>query len=112
MEKILQQILEKVTSLQEGQNGILDRLDNLEEGQSAILVRLDNLEEGQHKLEAKQDIMQRDINELHRKVAVVFEQAAQLTEFKIEMFQFKSNTEKTLRSHETDIELLKKAYIR
>lgn len=102
MEKILQQILEKVGSLQEGQSAILVRLDNLEEGQSAILVRLDNLE-------AKQDIMQRDINELHRKVAVVFEQAAQLTEFKVEMFQFKSNTEKTLRSHETDIELLKKA---
>lgn len=58
MEKILQQILEKVSSLQEGQNRILVRLDNLEEGQSAILVRLDNLEEGQHKLETKQDIMQ------------------------------------------------------
>ncbi|MBS3886185.1 MAG: hypothetical protein KGZ41_03200 [Dethiobacter sp.] len=112
MEKILQQILEKVNSLDEGQSAILARMDNLEEGQNAILVRLDNLEEGQHKLEAKQDIMQLEINELHRKVTVVFEQTAQLTEFKMEILQFKSNTVKTLRRHETDIEFLKKVYIR
>ena len=112
MEKILQQILEKVNSLDEGQSEILARLGSLEEGQNGILVRLDGLEEGQHKLEAKQDLMQHDLYELHRKVAVIFEQTAELTEFKMETFQFKSNTVKTLRRHETDIALLKKAYLR
>ncbi|MBS4008686.1 MAG: hypothetical protein KGZ45_09730, partial [Clostridium sp.] len=90
----------------------LVRLDGFEETQNAILVRLDGFEEGLHTLQAKQDIMQQDINELNRKVTAIFEQTAQLTEFKVEMLQFESNTKKWLRRHDTDIELLKKVYLR
>lgn len=95
MEKILNQILEKVNSLENQFSGRMDKLDG----------RMDKLEQNQNE-------MGQDLKRLSKKVDIIFEQTAGLLEFKTEMLHSQNETKQILRRHETDIELLKKVVAR
>ena len=90
MEDILKLILNKLDSLEKGQK-------NLEQGQK-------NLEQGQQELKHEMNELRQELYKLAHKVDAIAEQTAGLLEFKTEVI-------KQLKSHEIDIQVLKKAII-
>ena len=66
MEKVLQQILEELKSLREGQEAQGQRLERVEKNQEAQGRRLERLEKGQEALQKGQEALQKGQDELRQ----------------------------------------------
>ena len=65
MEKILQQILEELKDLRQGQDIQGKRLERVEKGQETLGMRLEHLDKGQDLLARQQTTQGRQIEKLH-----------------------------------------------
>ena len=109
MEETLKLILEKLElldngqkSLGQGQKSLEQRQTSLEQGQKSLEQRQTSLEQGFKLLEQRQANFEQGLSKLSHKVDAIMEQTAGLLEFKTEVI-------KQLKSHEIEIQVLKKA---
>ncbi len=84
MEKTLHLILEKLNSMDNEIKSINSRLSNLEKGQANLEKGQANLEKRQANLEKRQANLEAGQSRIEKKLDAVYEQTAELTEFRTE----------------------------
>ena len=114
MEAMLKQILEKVTSLEEGQERLAKEQQEIKKGQDTfageqqeIKKRMDTFAGEQQEIKKRMDTfageqqeIKHELREIKRKVNIIYEQTANLTEFGTEITQ-------KIDRHDIDIRILK-----
>jgi peptidoglycan hydrolase CwlO-like protein len=78
-------VLEELRSLKNDMSGLKEGQHKLEAGQRKLEEGQHKLEEGQHNLEAGQKRLEARVEKLERKLDAVYEQTAQLVEFRNEV---------------------------
>jgi uncharacterized coiled-coil DUF342 family protein len=98
MEEVLKQILEKIIGLEESQRAFEAGQKILKAGQNEIRSEITGIKD---EITGIKD----EIKELNRKIDTIYEQTANLTEFKTEII-------KLVKNHELDIRLLKQLVVK
>ncbi len=100
MEAMLKQILEKVTSLEEGQERLAKEQQEIKKGQDTFAGEQQEIKKRMDTFAGEQQEIKHELREIKRKVNIIYEQTANLTEFGTEITQ-------KIDRHDIDIRILK-----
>lgn len=79
---VLETLVDKVDGIQTQINGMQTQINGMQTQMGSMQNQINNIENKVDAIENKVDIIEKDVKEIDRKVTVIFNQTADLTEFK------------------------------